>query len=161
MTLEGRARSRVGRGVVSKFAPEGAVMFIRNNGISGRIFNEMAIGGYLIFRLWPRTRVFIDGRTPLYGDDFYKRYIGTFHTVHNFKRIQRDLRFDAIVLSTAKAWDLRQFHAYLWKQPEWKLVYFSPFAMVYVQDVPAYREVIEKYEWKKHPVIEEMKRADG
>jgi hypothetical protein len=35
-----------------------------------RAFNTDALGGSLIYRLWPRLRVFVDDRTPVYGEDF-------------------------------------------------------------------------------------------
>ncbi|RLC89914.1 MAG: hypothetical protein DRI77_15255, partial [Chloroflexi bacterium] len=31
--------------------------------------------GYLIWHLWPDYRVFVDGRTDLYGDEFLRQYL--------------------------------------------------------------------------------------
>ena len=46
------------------------------NGISGRIFNEQKQGGYLIYRLAPESRIYIDGRTHiLYPVSHAKRYV--------------------------------------------------------------------------------------
>ncbi len=42
--------------------PAGAADFIRAHGIRAPIFNTYEYGGYLIWRLWPQERVFIDGR---------------------------------------------------------------------------------------------------
>lgn len=39
--------------------------YMINHGISGRIFNEFAVGGYLIHRLSPESQVYIDGRTNI------------------------------------------------------------------------------------------------
>jgi hypothetical protein len=42
--------------------PAGAARFLEAHQITGRIFNSYETGGYLIWRLWPQERVFIDGR---------------------------------------------------------------------------------------------------
>ncbi len=56
--------------------PSTTVDFMEENGINGPIFNLYNEGMYLIFRLWPKEKVFIDGRSEVYGavalDDFYK-----------------------------------------------------------------------------------------
>ncbi|HEV2690268.1 MAG TPA: hypothetical protein VGV35_17040 [Bryobacteraceae bacterium] len=42
--------------------PAGAADFLRANKIAGPLFNTYEQGGYLIWKLWPDYRVFIDGR---------------------------------------------------------------------------------------------------
>lgn len=42
--------------------PEGAADFLLSRHITARIFNTYEYGGYLIWKLWPQQRVFIDGR---------------------------------------------------------------------------------------------------
>jgi hypothetical protein len=42
--------------------PSGAADFVLTHHITGRMFNTYEYGGYLIWRLWPQERVFIDGR---------------------------------------------------------------------------------------------------
>src|SRR2546426_1126479 len=39
----------------------------------GRLFNTDDLGGTLIYRFWPRLRVFVDDRNAVYGDDFMMR----------------------------------------------------------------------------------------
>ena len=48
--------------------PAEAVEWIKSNRPEGRLFNEYAWGGYLIWAL-PEYPVFVDGRTDLYGDE--------------------------------------------------------------------------------------------
>lgn len=48
-------------------APVRAVDFILREGIRGPIFNYYNEGGYLIWRLWPEQKVFIDGRSEVYA----------------------------------------------------------------------------------------------
>ena len=42
--------------------PAGAADYLLANNVPGPLFNTWEHGGYLIWRLWPRQRVFIDGR---------------------------------------------------------------------------------------------------
>jgi hypothetical protein len=42
--------------------PSGAAGFLEAHHITGPMFNSYEKGGYLIWRLWPQERVFIDGR---------------------------------------------------------------------------------------------------
>lgn len=50
--------------------PAAAVDFIQAQQIEGGIYNTYAWGGYLIWRMYPQARVFIDGRADVYGDAF-------------------------------------------------------------------------------------------
>jgi len=55
--------------------PVGAVEWIRRNRPPGEMFNPYNWGGYLIWSLWPDYRVFVDGRTDLYGDAFLRQQL--------------------------------------------------------------------------------------
>ncbi len=50
--------------------PADAVDFLRARPSGGTLYNAYGWGGYLIWRLYPETRVFIDGRADVYGDAF-------------------------------------------------------------------------------------------
>lgn len=54
--------------------PAGAADYVIKNRIQGK-FNVYGEGGYLIYRLGPERKVFIDGRVDVYGDRFFKDYI--------------------------------------------------------------------------------------
>ena len=43
-----------------------------------RPFNTDGLGGALIDRFWPRLRVFVDDRTPVYGEAFMQDYFTVF-----------------------------------------------------------------------------------
>jgi hypothetical protein len=50
--------------------PAAAVDFLQAERIGGALYNAYGWGGYLIWRLYPETHVFIDGRADVYGDAF-------------------------------------------------------------------------------------------
>jgi hypothetical protein len=48
--------------------PVHAVEFLEKHPLEGRVFNHYDWGGYLIWKLYPSTRVFVDGRADLYSE---------------------------------------------------------------------------------------------
>jgi hypothetical protein len=58
--------------------PAGAATFLAAYPPDQPIFNHYDWGGYLIWRLYPRTRVFIDGRADLYGDPIFREFMQTY-----------------------------------------------------------------------------------
>jgi hypothetical protein len=53
----------------AKQFPSAAVQFLAVHRPAAPLFNYYDWGGYLIWKLFPQYRVFIDGRADLYGDD--------------------------------------------------------------------------------------------
>src|SRR6185369_14008851 len=51
--------------------PVSAVDFLKDHQLPGPIYNRYGWGGYLIYRLYPQYRVYIDGRADVYGDSFF------------------------------------------------------------------------------------------
>jgi hypothetical protein len=58
--------------------PARAAAFLHLHPPSGRIFNHYDWGGYLIWKLYPATPVFIDGRADLYGEQLLNQFANTY-----------------------------------------------------------------------------------
>lgn len=58
-----------------KAFPVAAAGKLEQAGLYGGVFTEDLWGGYLIYREYPRGRVFIDGRSDFYGAEFAGNYI--------------------------------------------------------------------------------------
>jgi hypothetical protein len=58
-----------------KTFPVAAAGQLEKAGLFGGVFTEDLWGGYLIYREYPRGRVFIDGRSDFYGPEFAGKYI--------------------------------------------------------------------------------------
>jgi hypothetical protein len=58
--------------------PSTAVAVIGKEQLPGQIFNDYNWGGYLIWKLYPERKVFIDGRADVYGDSFVFDYLRTY-----------------------------------------------------------------------------------
>lgn len=55
-----------GLGEASYF-PERLASFVSERGLRGNMYNTWGLGGYLIWRLYPERRVFMDGRNEVYA----------------------------------------------------------------------------------------------
>jgi hypothetical protein len=55
--------------------PAGAAAYVQAHHAGQRLFNDYNYGGFLIGRLFPRTPVFVDGRTDFYGDALLRDYV--------------------------------------------------------------------------------------
>jgi hypothetical protein len=54
--------------------PVQAADWLEKHPQSGRMFNEFNWGGYLLYRLWPDQRVFLDSQTDFYGETLMREY---------------------------------------------------------------------------------------
>lgn len=108
--------------------PVAAVNFIQSHRIEGPIFNTYSWGGYLIWRLYPEYRVYIDGRADVYGDQFFDEFIKVYRGEKNWKEPfdRYGVRTVLIEPGAALATSLRQ-------QAEWKNVFEDDTALVLVR----------------------------
>jgi hypothetical protein len=107
--------------------PMAAVDFIEEAGlVQKRIYNTYEWGGYLI---WRRIPVFIDGRTELYGDNFFRTYLQTLRVRENWQQPLDETAVDLILLrrNTALATVLQT-------SPSWQEVYSDDLARVFVRN---------------------------
>jgi hypothetical protein len=61
--------------VNSQQFPAAAVDYLAAQKLPQPIYNEYGWGGYLIWRLYPDYRVYIDGRADVYGDAFLEEFL--------------------------------------------------------------------------------------
>jgi len=67
--------------------PVAAVNWLEDHPQSGNLYNEFTWGGYIIYRLWPETKVFIDGQTDFYGTDLVQEYLTVLNARENWENI--------------------------------------------------------------------------
>jgi hypothetical protein len=127
--------------------PEGAVRFIKENGIEGPMFNEFRWGGFLIWRLYPEHRVFIDGRimsNPLLDAHMSimmavpgaLRELDAFGV--NFILVQTISRESGVIIPLVLK--------FLEEQPQgWRLVHMEGNSALFIRKTQRNRHVIERY----------------
>jgi hypothetical protein len=78
--------------------PARAVAFLQNHPPSGRIFNHYDWGGYLIWKLYPSTPVFIDGRADLYGQELFDQFAETYQFKGRWQQTLQQWRIDTVII---------------------------------------------------------------
>jgi hypothetical protein len=73
------------------FYPAGALATLRSDP-GGRVFTNDEWGDYLIYRLYPAHKVFVDGRSDFYGDDFEAKYIDVQNVKYGWEKTPQRLR---------------------------------------------------------------------
>jgi tetratricopeptide (TPR) repeat protein len=127
----------VGFGLVE--SPKGAVEYLDRNDVQGKMFNEYGMGGYLIWKTWPKRKVFVDGRNVEYGPELVKS-VGTWMRPGGFRQLDDAYQFDyAIIINgdSYSCWELD-------RDPRWTLVYFDDESLVYLKREPANEKLIAR-----------------
>jgi hypothetical protein len=123
--------------------PTGAAEFLASHGIRERIFNTYEDGGYLIWRLWPQERVFIDGRAL--SDSVFLDYARILynHDANGGKSAQQLLAQYGIDVIVMSGFEYVTGNVYLLApaladpgQTEWKLVYGDAGGLVFMRRPP-------------------------
>ncbi|MBN2453769.1 MAG: hypothetical protein JXB40_05885 [Candidatus Omnitrophica bacterium] len=151
-------------GVTQARYPHKASEFLIKHDFPEYMFNDFNSGSYLIGMAWPDRKVFIDGRTELYGPDFFMDYVragaGDPETIDRLVK-KYDIKGFFLTIS---ANDLQEglLH-YLLYNPGWKLVYLDESAVIFLKDAPENAELIGKFQidlknWNPPPV-ESLKSA--
>mgnify|MGYP000926544523 CR=1 FL=1 len=123
----------VGLGFHAGDFPVEAADFLERSPIEGRIFNDMSWGGYLIWRMWPGRKVFIDTRTPVYGDSFIKDYSDALFDEERFSLLADKWRITHVL------YDLRDLGApegpleFLKNNPRWRPVYSDANSVIFLR----------------------------
>jgi hypothetical protein len=118
--------------------PAGAAEFLRAHPVHGPLFNTYEAGGYLIWKLWPQDRVFIDGRAlsePAFSD--YGRIL--YDHEHAAGPLLEHYGIDTIVLNGFEYFNgiLYPLAPAMSGSQAWNLVYTDAQAMVFMRHPPA------------------------
>jgi hypothetical protein len=108
-----------------KYYPAGALATLRGDP-AGRIFTNDEWGDYLIYRLYPAHKVFVDGRSDFYGDDFEEKYIDVLNVKYGWEKILSGFGVDTILLSPSAP-----LSGALKESSRWRVVYDDGIALVF------------------------------
>jgi hypothetical protein len=109
--------------------PVAAVEWIAKNKPEGNIYNTYDWGGYLIWKLYPEYKVFIDGRADVYGDVFIRNYLTIYRAEQgwNEKLINSNVRVVLIKPDAPLADAMRQMS-------NWEIVYKDEQSILYIKE---------------------------
>jgi len=78
--------------------PAKALKLFQNPESAVRVFTSDIWGGYMIYRLYPQTKVFFDGRSDMYGEAFAKKYTTLINAQHGWERTLAAYGVDTVLL---------------------------------------------------------------
>lgn len=111
--------------------PVGAVKFLREEHVPGNMFNDYNWGGYLIWQLYPEYKVFVDGRTTLYGEEVLGDYLRVMLVKTGWEDVLDKYNVSFILVkqdSTLARW--------LEREPTWHKAYEDRMAVVFRRKGP-------------------------
>jgi hypothetical protein len=119
--------------------------FIKNN-IKGPIFNNFDIGSYLIYRLYPQTKVFVDGRPEAYTVAFFDQYKKMQEDPTFFASQSAHYHLNAIIFSQTDAtpW-AQEFLRNIAVNKQWVPVYADGYIVILLKNNQENKQIIEKY----------------
>jgi tetratricopeptide (TPR) repeat protein len=125
--------------------PREAADFTIEKGLPENLFNFFNHGSYLIFRLGPQKKVFIDGRTELYGQEFYQNYYDIITgDTEKIPGILNKYKVNTIFLSGVVS-EISGLAVYFYSYPqEWALVYFGQDALIFIRNSPENYSLIKQ-----------------
>lgn len=128
--------------------PVKAVDFLINSDIKGNMLNSRGFGGYLIWRLFPNKKVFIDGRNEVYSEEFYKDYLYAHKSPEIWEKVVNQYDIDWVILEYSRDYSKKERINHLVNNPEWALIYWDRVAIVYAKRNSRNDDIIKKYEYK-------------
>jgi hypothetical protein len=105
--------------------PAGALETLRRDS-SAHIFTFDQWGDYLIYRLYPSTKVFIDGRSDFYGDDFEKKTLEVLNVNYGWDQTLSKFGVDTVLLPPNSP-----LTGALKESSRWRVVYDDGIALVF------------------------------
>jgi len=111
--------------------PVDAIEWIETNRPEGLMFNSYNWGGYLIWRLWPEYKVYVDGRTDLYDDAFLRDYLKVIQAQPGFESILDRDQVDWMLIEANSALDVL-----LARDANWQDVYRDDRAAIFTRRSP-------------------------
>ncbi|MDE1921345.1 MAG: tetratricopeptide repeat protein [Candidatus Omnitrophica bacterium] len=134
-------------GVSKRVYPYEAVNFLVAQKIKGNFFNDFNSGAYLVGRVDPAVKVFIDGRTEEYGAKFFENYqkIWMQGNAKVFEQFERKDNITGAFLNNAHQEIppacLKMFHSF----KDWSIVYLDYDGVIFLKKTPYNMPFIRKF----------------
>jgi hypothetical protein len=136
-----------------KIKPVAAVEFLKEENIKGNMFNNDEFGDYLIYAAYPQYRVFIDGRSDMYGAEKIKEYLNVTSLGSGWEKVLEKYDIGWIFFDANSA-----LSRSLVEKNGWRLIYADPVADIFVKEREEYRDLIKKF-GNVTPVTSDEKEA--
>jgi len=145
-------------GIGLKDGNRAAVDFFLGQNLQGPIFNNFDVGGYLIYYLYPRQRVFVDNRPEAYppsffGDDYFSLLVND----ERWRNGMQLNRFNVIFMNhRGRSAVGESFIVRRVLDPDWAPVFFDADIIILVRRHDANHSVIARHELPKEVILQRM-----
>ncbi len=117
--------------------PRRTMTFIREHRLPPPLFSVYAWGGYELWRLYPEYRMFIDGRTHVYGPEVLRDFLEVTNVGPRWQAVLDKWQVQTILALRPSA-----LTETLLAQGGWRLVFTEREAVVFVRDTDANRPLL-------------------
>jgi len=130
--------------------PVAAVDFLKREHLRGNMFSDDEFGDYVIYAAWPEYKVFIDGRSDMYGSTWGSQYLKVVTVQPDWEKIIEKNNITWVFSSATSS-----LSSILLEKKDWHLVYADKVANIFVKEIPVNRRLMEKYPDVKPVVLNE------
>lgn len=133
-----------------------AAEFMRRENLRGPIFNSYDVGGYLIYALYPRERVYVDNRPEAYPAAFFADdYFSLLVNETQWRRALATHGFNAIVFNPAgRSVAAENFVVQRMLETDWAAVFFDKDILILARRFGANQPIIAKHELPRDAVLQ-------
>jgi len=110
--------------------PIGIVNFIKKQNLKGNMYNDVNWGSYLIWRLWPKYKVFVDNRLHLVPEEIWRDYCDVHYGYANWEKILNKYKISFVLLSKK---DNKRIIEFMKESPYWKVAYQDTVGVVFIR----------------------------
>lgn len=95
--------------------------------VGKRVFTNDEWGDYLIYKLYPKSKVFVDGRSDFYGEEFSRQYLDVLRAKWDWEHVLSRHQVDAVLLPPDTA-----LTSALKNHRRWKVAYDDTVAVLFL-----------------------------
>jgi hypothetical protein len=120
--------------------PVAAVDFLRREHLKGNMFSDDEFGDYVIYAAWPEYKVFIDGRSDMYGSTWGGQYLKVVTLQPDWEKVIEKNNITWVFSSATSP-----LSSILLEKKSWHLVYADKVANIFVKKISQNHFLVEKY----------------
>jgi hypothetical protein len=114
--------------------PEKITGIIKRNPVAGNMFNDIRYGGYLIWRLYPEKKVFIDTRLVIRSPEFFAEYLAISDRPVLFANVAEKFNITHVILPSALFTRHMKLIKWLYYSGAWRLEYADGASVLFVRN---------------------------
>ena len=132
---------------------QGGVDFVLAHHLSGPVFNNFDVGSYLIWKLYPDQKVFVDGRPEAYTPEFFMNIYEPMQedpaTWNHYANDVYHVEYIFFDYHDITPW-AQTFLSFISQDPNWPLVYQDNSTVIFVRNDTSHAALLKSLTAPKH-----------